>query len=108
MEYIKTINKSELPENGMRIVKIKGRDIVIINANGSFYAINNTCTHLGGSLGKGKLNGTSITCPKHGAIFDITTGKNIDAAKMGFIKMKIKDEEIYPIKIDGDDIFIGI
>ena len=108
MEFIKMLNKSELPKNGMRIMSIKGRDILLLNVNGSYYAINNKCTHLGGSLGKGILNGTNITCPRHGAIFDITTGKNINEAKIGFIKMKVKDEETYPIKIDGDDILVGI
>jgi 3-phenylpropionate/trans-cinnamate dioxygenase ferredoxin subunit len=108
MEYAKAINKAELPINEMRIVSIRGKNILLVNANGSYYAINNQCTHLGGSLGKGKLNGTSITCPKHGAVFDVKTGKNVDDAKIVFIRMKVKDEETYPIKIEGDDILVGV
>ena len=44
------------------------------NVEGTFYAIDNTCTHRGGPLGEGKLNGESVTCPWHGANFNVLTG----------------------------------
>jgi 3-phenylpropionate/trans-cinnamate dioxygenase ferredoxin subunit len=108
MEYVKAVKISELPENGMKIVSIGGKDILVVHAGGNYHAINNKCTHLGGSLGKGKLIGTAVECPRHGATFDLQTGKNLEKAKLGFIQMKLKDEETYPVKIEGDDIFVGI
>jgi 3-phenylpropionate/trans-cinnamate dioxygenase ferredoxin component len=108
MEYLKVIEKSELSINQKKIVTIRGIKILIVNHNGNYYAINNKCTHLGGSLGNGELSGTIITCPRHGSKFDIETGKNIDGARMGFLKMKVKDEVVYPIKIEGNNILIGI
>lgn len=53
---------------------IDGIDIAICNVDGSFYAIEDVCTHDGGQLDQGTLEGKCIVCPRHGATFDVTTG----------------------------------
>jgi 3-phenylpropionate/trans-cinnamate dioxygenase ferredoxin subunit len=108
MEYVKVLTKAELANNQMKVVSAGGKDILLVNVEGAYYAIENTCTHAGGSLGNGKLSGNVITCPRHGAEFDVKTGKNIGEAKLGFIKLKVKDERAYAIKIEGEDILVGI
>jgi len=57
-----------------KVVEAGGRTLALFNFNGTFYALDNTCTHLGGPLGEGSVDGTVVTCPWHGSQFDITTG----------------------------------
>jgi len=84
------------------------RDGLLANVDDSYYAIINKCTHAGGSLAQGVLEGSIVTCPRHGARFDVKTGKAVGEAKIGFIKMKVKDEESCMVKVEGTDIMVGI
>ena len=108
MEYFKVADKTKLPAGKMIVVMVAGKEVLLANVGGSFYAIANKCTHLGGSLAEGALAGNIVTCPRHGACFDIKTGKNVGEAKIAFIKMKVKDEVSYTVKVKGDDILVGI
>lgn len=108
MEYTKVAEKKEIPINTMKMVVAGGKQVLITNVEGSYYAIANKCTHIGGSLAKGSLNGSIVTCPLHGAQFDVKTGEALAEARIGFIKMKVKDEASYEVKIDGDAILIGL
>ena len=106
MEFIRVADKAELPENKMIMVVVDGKEVLLANVDSSYYAIANKCTHLGGSLVKGALEGSIVTCPRHGARFDVKTGQAIGDAKIAFIKMSVKDEESYPVKVEGTDIFV--
>jgi 3-phenylpropionate/trans-cinnamate dioxygenase ferredoxin subunit len=108
MEFIRVADKAELPVNKMILVVVGGKEVLLANIDGSYYAIANKCTHLGGSLSKGSLEGSIVTCPRHGARFDVKTGQAIADAKIGFIKMGVKDEESYSVKVEGTDIFVGM
>jgi 3-phenylpropionate/trans-cinnamate dioxygenase ferredoxin subunit len=108
MEFVRVADKAELPANQMMIVVVGGKDVLLANVDGSYYAIANKCTHLGGSLAKGVLEGSIVTCPRHGSRFDVKTGKNVRGAKIGFIKMNVRDEESYAVKVEGADILVGI
>ena len=108
MEYIRVADKAELPLNKMIMVVVGGKEILLTNLDGSYYAIANKCTHAGGSLAKGSLNGSVVTCPRHGSQFDLKTGKNVRGAKIGFIKINVKDETSYMVKVEGKDILVGI
>jgi 3-phenylpropionate/trans-cinnamate dioxygenase ferredoxin subunit len=108
MEYVKALDKNELPFGQMKIVTLQGKAILLVNDNGTFYAINNRCPHMGGSLGDGELLGTMITCPRHGSKFEVVTGKNVGAAKIGILKLNVKDAQTYPVKIEGNDVLVGM
>ena len=108
MEFIRVADKAELPENKMIMVVVDGKEVLLANVDGSYYAIANKCTHLGGSLVKGSLEGSIVTCPRHGAQFDVKTGQAVANAKIAFIKMSVKDEERYTVKVEGTDIFVSI
>jgi 3-phenylpropionate/trans-cinnamate dioxygenase ferredoxin subunit len=108
MEYIRVADKAELPANKMIMVVVSGKEVLLANVDGSYYAIANKCSHLGGSLVKGSLEGSIVTCPRHGARFDVKTGQAVADAKIGFVKMKVKGEESYKVKVDGSEILVGI
>jgi 3-phenylpropionate/trans-cinnamate dioxygenase ferredoxin component len=57
--------------------KVGRLEVLVCNANGSFYAVENRCSHLGKPLAGGRLIGTELTCPFHSASFDIRDGRNI-------------------------------
>ena len=107
MEYTRVADKAELPANKMILVVVAGKEVLLANVDGSYHAIANKCTHLGGSLSKGSLEGSIVTCPRHGARFDVKTGQAIGNARIGFIKMSVKDEVSYTVKVEGTDIFVG-
>jgi nitrite reductase/ring-hydroxylating ferredoxin subunit len=71
---VKVAQTSELLPGSGKVVEADGRSIAVFNVDRTFYAIDNTCTHRGGPLGEGELNGESVTCPWHGANFNVKTG----------------------------------
>ncbi|HEY9683158.1 MAG TPA: non-heme iron oxygenase ferredoxin subunit [Oculatellaceae cyanobacterium] len=108
MGFTKTANATEIPPGKMKAIKINGKDILLANVEGKIYAIANQCTHAHAPLSRGKLDGCVVTCPLHGARFDITSGKNLSDAKILFLKMKANDSHSYPVKIEGTDVFVDI
>jgi|TARA_B100001105_G_C22369840_1_gene434469 nitrite reductase/ring-hydroxylating ferredoxin subunit len=91
---------NEIKPNQIKQVSIDGKDIVVMNIDGSYFAINDTCTHAGGSLSEGKVEGSIITCDWHGAQFDCKSGKLVK------FPAKIDDLESYNVVIESDTIFV--
>nr|AIE93867.1 Rieske (2Fe-2S) domain-containing protein (hcaC, bphF) [uncultured marine thaumarchaeote AD1000_41_B03]AIF03008.1 Rieske (2Fe-2S) domain-containing protein (hcaC, bphF) [uncultured marine thaumarchaeote KM3_160_B06]AIF07078.1 Rieske (2Fe-2S) domain-containing protein (hcaC, bphF) [uncultured marine thaumarchaeote KM3_199_D03]AIF07112.1 Rieske (2Fe-2S) domain-containing protein (hcaC, bphF) [uncultured marine thaumarchaeote KM3_199_E03] len=91
---------NEIKPNQIKQVSIDGKDIVVMNIDGNYFAINDTCTHAGGSLSEGKVEGSIITCDWHGAQFDCKSGKLIK------FPAKINDLESYNVVIESDTIFV--
>ena len=108
MEFYEVAKKDSVPEGTMKAFKIQDKDILVVNYNGSYYAISSKCTHVVGDLSKGVLEGNIVKCPRHGSRFDVTTGKNISGPKMGFLKLKTGDEPAYEVKVEGDSIMVNI
>ncbi len=108
MGFVKVAETSEIPIGNLKMVKLEGKEILITNANGNYNAIGNRCTHAGGDLSKGSLEGNIITCPRHGSKFDVTTGKVVLGPKILFLRLKIKDEPFYEVKVDGKNILLKI
>ncbi|HEY4693619.1 MAG TPA: non-heme iron oxygenase ferredoxin subunit [Bellilinea sp.] len=93
---------SEVP-NGTRIFLTIGEEnIVVFNIAGKLFAMGDVCTHDGGPVGEGELvDGYTVICPRHGARFDVRTGKAL--ALPAFI-----DAPSYPVRVNGSDIEVGI
>jgi 3-phenylpropionate/trans-cinnamate dioxygenase ferredoxin subunit len=108
MEYLEVGKTSEITQGTMKAYIIKGNNILVFNYNGKYYAIGGKCTHMGGDLSKGKLDGKIVTCPRHGSKFDITTGESISGPKIGFLKLKTKKEPSYEVKIEDSKIKVKI
>ncbi len=108
MEYVRVAATGELPANTKTTVLVNGKEVLLVNLDGSYYAIANKCTHAGGSLARGVLKGGIITCPSHGAQFNVKTGEAVGTIKTGFMEIKTGDVEHYTVKIEGIDILVGI
>lgn len=88
--------------NGQRIfIELDNHSIVLFNIGGEYYAIENECSHDGGPIGDGDIEGMTIVCPRHGARFDIATGKVLSLPA-------VEDIPAYPTRIVGKRIQIGI
>ena len=108
MTYKKAGNASEVPAGKMKMYNIEGIEILVANISGSFYAIANRCTHMKGNLSEGTLDGNIVSCPKHHAKYDVTTGRTVDGPKIAFIKLKGKDEPSYKVSVEGNDIMVDV
>ena len=77
-EYLKIATTDEIPAGGSKLVKIEDVRIALFNLDGEFYAIEDVCTHDDGPLVEGEIvNGCEVECPRHGARFDIRTGRAV-------------------------------
>jgi 3-phenylpropionate/trans-cinnamate dioxygenase ferredoxin subunit len=101
VEYLEIAPASELPNGERLFVEIEGKPIVIFNIAGQYYAIADICSHDDGPVGEGDLEGYDITCPRHGAEFDVRTGQVMSMPA-------VVDIPAYPVKILDGMIQIGI
>ncbi len=108
MKYIKVAQTTELTAGEKMKVTVENKEILLTNIKDSYYAVENRCPHMGGSLYDGELNGNLIICPKHGSMFDVTNGKVFQSGKMFLIKVKVNNLKTYPVKVEGNDLLIGI
>jgi nitrite reductase/ring-hydroxylating ferredoxin subunit len=106
LTFVKVAETSEIPIGQMKVVKLAEKEILIANVNNVYYAIGNSCTHMRGELSKGTLEGNIVTCPKHKAKFDVTTGKVVSGPKIPLMHPTIKDEPVYVVKVEGKDILL--
>ena len=107
-DYVNAVKKSEIPAGKMKMVNLNGKEVLIANVDGSYYAIGTICTHKAGNLSQGTLEGNIVTCPRHHAKFDVTTGKVVSPPKMGLFHPKIQDEPAYSVKIENEDIMVKL
>ena len=106
---IKVSEKKDFKKRKVIFFEDEGLNVIIIKVKKRFYAIDKRCTHAGGNLGKGILRGTQITCPVHGATFDLDTGELIKNDRISEIMFETVENTItYPVIIKGEDIFLEI
>ena len=73
---IKVAEVGDLPIGEGRVIEAEGRTLALFNVDGTFYAIDNTCSHRGGPLADGEMEGNVVSCPWHAWRWDVTTGAN--------------------------------
>jgi 3-phenylpropionate/trans-cinnamate dioxygenase ferredoxin component len=100
-DFVPVAKVSEIPDPGRKLVEIDDRLVVLFHAGGSFYAIDDVCTHDGGPLGDGVLEGFAVACPRHGAKFDIRDGRALTMPA-------IKPTAVHEVKVQGEDILIRL
>jgi len=91
---------SDIPSGKMLKVSANGKQILVANVDGNYFAMDDICTHQGASLSEGTLDGSTITCPWHGSTWDCKTGKLIAFAS------QLKDLASYKIIVESDNVFV--
>ncbi len=95
---VKVAHRSEVPPGGRKLLEVDGRAIALFNVGGTFYAIDDVCTHDGGPLAEGLLKGGEIQCPRHGARFDVRTGKPLCMPAIEPVathRVEVRDDEVF-------------
>jgi len=100
-EFVKVATTDEIPIGQAKLVEVNGNEIAIFNVAGSYHAIDNTCTHVGGPLCEGEIEGAEVTCPWHGAVFDITSGEVLGPPAAQPVNR-------YSVRVDGPDIEVEV
>ncbi|MDH3311947.1 MAG: non-heme iron oxygenase ferredoxin subunit [Nitrosopumilus sp.] len=91
---------SDIPTGEMIKVSEDGKEILVANVDGNYYAMDDTCTHQGASLSEGTLEGSTVTCPWHGSTWDCKTGKLIAFAS------QLKDLASYKVIVESGSIYV--
>jgi nitrite reductase/ring-hydroxylating ferredoxin subunit len=98
---VKVAQTGELSPGSGKVVEADGHSLALFNVDGTFYAIDNTCTHRGGPLGEGELDREIVTCPWHGATFNVKTGAVTGPpAAMGV--------RTFAVKVEAGDVFVEL
>ena len=92
---------SKFAEGEIRVFDIDGIKVSVAAAGGSLYAFDDACTHMGCSLGKGKLEGTTVTCPCHGSQFDVTSGAVIRGPAQRPVRSRSVEVEGEELRIES-------
>ena len=100
-EFVKVARTDEIADGQAKLVEVNGNEVAIFNVHGSFHAIDNTCTHMGGPLCEGEIEGTEVTCPWHGAVFDVTSGQVLGPPAVQAVNR-------YSVRVDGPDIEVEV
>ena len=108
MSYVKIAEIGMLLPGEKKTFPLNGKTILLANVDGAYYALDNRCPHMGGSLLGGDLEGATLACPRHGAKFDVRTGKNVGNAKLAFIQVKVGNAKVFPVKTEGKDILVEL
>jgi nitrite reductase/ring-hydroxylating ferredoxin subunit len=127
-DFVQVGKVNEITNGQMKHVDINGKEVVVANFNGKFYAFDERCGHMNARLSNGNMNQNIVTCPFHSAKFDITTGKKVGepileippdmdplppkwqkymenvGKEMSFIKTY--NQKTYEVTIEGDTINI--
>ena len=100
-DWIKVSDAGDPPPGQVKVVTPRGERIALANVNGEYYAIDDVCTHDGGSLDQGEVLDYEIECPRHGAHFDLRTGEALTLPAVFPVKA-------YAVKVVGQEVFIDL
>jgi ferredoxin-NADP reductase/nitrite reductase/ring-hydroxylating ferredoxin subunit len=100
-EAVRIASVAEIPPGSGRLVEVNGMRIAVFNNGGRFHAIDDACSHQGGPLSEGTLDGKVVTCPWHGARFDVTTGAVVSPPAR-------RSVATYPVRVSGPDLLVEV
>lgn len=101
LEFIAVAAVEELGAGERLFLEVDGLPIALFNIEGQYLAIADVCSHDEGPVAEGELHGDQIECPRHGARFDLSTGKALSLPA-------VVDIPIYPVKVQDGMILIGV
>lgn len=101
LEYISVATVDEIGDGERLTIEFDIARVIVFNIAGRYFAIEDVCSHDDSPLGEGEVNGTQIECPRHGALFDLETGKAL-------MLPAVVDIPAFPVRVEGDEILIGL
>jgi nitrite reductase/ring-hydroxylating ferredoxin subunit len=93
---------SDFEEGKLVHITASGKELVVTKLDGNYYAMDNICTHAGAELHEGELSNSELTCPWHGAKWDIKTGSLIS------FPQKLKSLQSQRVSVENDTLFIEV
>ena len=100
-DFTRICKTSDIPDPGKAVFEVEDRFVVVFHLDGAFYALDDCCTHDGGPLGEGEIEGFQIICPRHGARFDIHTGQVMAMPA-------VTPTPAHDVKVEGDDVWVRV
>jgi nitrite reductase/ring-hydroxylating ferredoxin subunit len=98
-DFVKGAETKDIQPSTMKAVEVAGEKICVANVEGKYYAIGNVCTHVGGPLAEGTLEGYEVECPWHGSKFDVRSGEPTRPPAR-------RPEPTYEVKVEGNNLLI--
>lgn len=92
-------NAKSIAPGEMQVFDIAGTKVNVASVGGQLHAFDDTCTHKACSLAKGKLDGTTVTCPCHGSQFDVTSGAVLRGPALQPVRSRL-------VQVDGKDLLV--
>ncbi|HEX2041056.1 MAG TPA: Rieske 2Fe-2S domain-containing protein [Acidimicrobiales bacterium] len=99
-EYVSVARAGALPVGSATTVTVGDEPVALANAGGTFCAVADVCPHAGGSLGRGSVDGWSLSCPVHGATFDLRSGEALAGPADGPV-------QVYPVRVQGSEVQVA-
>jgi 3-phenylpropionate/trans-cinnamate dioxygenase ferredoxin subunit len=100
-DFVAVASVDELPDSERLFVEVDGEYLVVFNIGGEFFAIADVCSHDDGPLGDGDIEDHAVICPRHGARFDLRTGKALTLPA-------VEDIPAYPVRVIQGQIEVGL
>ena len=97
--YVPVARVGEIPDGGVKVVRVEDQAIAVFRLGNEYYAIDDVCTHDGGPLAEGIVEGEEIECPRHGARFNIKTGAVLCLPATAPVTT-------YPVRIENGEILV--
>jgi len=101
LEFVTVATVDEIGNGQRKLVDIDGEPLAVFNIAGQYFAIADVCSHDDGPVAEGMLDGMEIECPRHGARFDLRTGKALTLPA-------VVDIPAYPVRVVGNEIQVGL
>jgi 3-phenylpropionate/trans-cinnamate dioxygenase ferredoxin subunit len=98
--FVTVARVGEIPEGGVKVVRLDDQPVALFLVDGVYYAIDDLCTHDGGPLAEGTIDGSVIECPRHGARFDVRTGEALRLPATAPVPT-------YAVRVQGNEIQVG-
>lgn len=101
MPFLPVAKISDVEPGQVRVFQVDGKHLALANVGGAIFAIDDVCTHDGGPLGEGTLFNDLVECPRHGARFNVRTGRPVTLPAVIPVRT-------YEVQVEGDEIRVRI
>ncbi len=99
--FVKVSRADEVRPGEAKRIDVAGRSLALFNLNGRFHTIDDACSHRGGSLSEGQIEGDTVVCPWHGARFSVVTGAVLALPGRSALRS-------YPTRVNGEDVEVEL